>query len=551
VNQRSGSPNAGPALKLRWRIYDAEILERKGDWAGAVRAYEAAMALQAALATVQSSRALIERTLRPSHDLPSRLAYARTQTSDLWGAVAALENGRARLLTSKLARAAYRAAFIGDVGRPQLAETYESVLRQVEEFELIRDSGRVDAPEGTVIQRPSLSASLERMASEVRRLPGFEHFGLPQSAVSVPGLLASHNVLYLFSTEYGGQALLHVDEHRGGLMEVPLPDAASRQLIAKAESLVEALTQLDVDFPSAVAQIDDVCGWLGSAVIAPLLPVLERHAATSVTIVPCTWFSILPIHAAWTVHPNRPSVRRYPLMDLGVAYIPNTQVLQALTSLPESKLSQDVLVVAEQPSPNADLPGSVGEATAVQGLWPSSHLAWRKDDVLAAVPTCTLAHFATHAISRPGQPLKSGILVADDIWVEVHELMSVQFRAAPLCVLSACHTAAVGHSVPDEGTGLVSGLLSAGAKGVIASMWPVDDFATQALMTILHHRLRESTDGRAALRDAQMKMRDITIEELRELHLLTVDDDDDFDEPPGSHPFAHPFFWAGFCYTGV
>ena len=110
----------GPALQLQWKIYDAQMAEQRGDWVAAVSAYEAAADIQSALAGSQSSRMLMERVLGDSRDLGSRLAYARVRANDLPGAVAALENSRARLLTSKLARTAYRAAAAAGAAAPRL-----------------------------------------------------------------------------------------------------------------------------------------------------------------------------------------------------------------------------------------------------------------------------------------------------------------------------------------------------------------------------------------------------------------------------------------------
>jgi CHAT domain-containing protein len=538
----------GPALELRWKIYDAERAEQRGDWPAAVTAYEEAADMQATLASVQSSRVLMERVLGDTYDLGSRLAYARVQIADLRGAVAALENSRARLLTSRLARAAYQATVTSGRGSA-LPEPYERILRQVEQFELIRDSGLPDTPEGTTIQQRALSAALERMAEDVRRVPGFEHFGLPQSAGSVPGLLSGMNIAYLFSTEHGGYALLHLRKRDGALVPVPLPDLTFSRVQEEAVSFVTALGTLEADYEAAARQVDDVCQWLGSAVIAPLLPTLGEAAGAQIAVVACGWFSVLPVHAASIPDRASPDGRRYPLIDRAIAYVPNAQVLRAVAALPQTSMARDVLVVAEPRSASPDLPNSVAEADAVQRVWPASRRAWRKQDVLDALPQCTLAHFATHGTSRAGAPLKSSIKVAAGSSIEVHELMAMLFRSAPLCVLSACDTAAVGQTVPDELTGLVSGLLSARARGVIGAMWPVDDAATRVLMTLLHQGLREVHDGRIALSLAQSRMRAMTIRELREI-APDVAASGDFDGPPAARPFTL-LDWAGFCYTGA
>jgi len=536
----------GPALELKWKLYDAQMAEQRGDWAAAVSAYEAAADIQAALASAQSSRMLMERVLGASRDLGSQLAYAQVRANDLPGAIAALENARARLLTAKLARAAYRAATAG--GRV-LPETYESVLRQVEQFELIRDSPRDIAREGITISQQALSAALQRMAEDVRRIPGFEYFGLPQSAASVSRLLDKIGIAYLFSAEHGGYALVHLGAGNA-LVPVPLPGAAAKEVYQMASLFASAVSWLDQNFQIAMSAIDDVCHWLGSAVVTPLLPVLDRNPGLEITLVSCGWFSILPVHAAWIVDRGSLDDRRFPLIDRGVGYIPNAQVLRAVAALPPTQLAQNVLVVAEPASAHPDLPASVAEAAAVERVWPSSRRAWQKDEVLRVIPGCTLAHFASHATSRPERPLRSSIEVAGGDSIEVHELMSVPFGSAPLCVLSGCETAAVTEAVPDEGTGLVSGLLAARARGVVASMWPVDDAATNVLMTLLHQGLRKDPDAQVALSRAQSRMRRMTISELRNVapHVL---DSGDVGGPPASRPFRHPYYWSGFCYTGA
>ena len=154
--------------------------------------------------------------------------------------------------------------------------------------------------------------------------------------------------------------------------------------------------------------IDDVCRWLGSAVVAPLLPVLDQNAVVNITLVSCGWFSVLPVHAAWILDRGNLDGRRYPFIDRGVAYIPNAQVLRAVAALPQTRLAQDVLVVAE-PRRQSRSPRLGGGGDRRRAHVAVERRAWRKDEVLPAIPGCTLAHFASHATSLPTQPLKSSI----------------------------------------------------------------------------------------------------------------------------------------------
>ena len=122
------------------------------------------------------------------------------------GAVAALENTRARLLTSKLARAAYRASPAVGPARP---ETSDSVLRQLEQFELIRDSGqsstpeKSDTPAGPVGDAPAHSR---------RRPPGVWIRVFRAAAVPGQRPRAARQDRHRLSVldKHGGYALIHL-----------------------------------------------------------------------------------------------------------------------------------------------------------------------------------------------------------------------------------------------------------------------------------------------------------------------------------------------------
>ena len=78
---------------------------------------------------------------------------------------------------------------------------------------------------------------------------------------------------------------------------------------------------------------------------------------------------------------------------------------------------------------------------------------------------------------------------------------------ADLVVLSACRTA-LGKEVRGEGLiGLTRGFMYAGAARILASLWKVDDEATQQLMASFYQGLLQGhLEPAAALRRAQLQM---------------------------------------------
>src|SRR5262245_9975885 len=162
-----------------------------------------------------------------------------------------------------------------------------------------------------------------------------------------------------------------------------------------------------------------------------------------------------------------------------------------------------------------------------------------------------------------------------------------------LVVLSACETGLYDiERNPDEFVGLPATFMQIGAAGVVGSLWPVDDLATALLMARLYDlHLNAGREPPAALRDAQAWLRQATraaqlsyvknaavkakldagrltalTDELtgrgsrggrfgairKALHEKTAS----ASQPKGArsmsrHPFQHPYYWAGFVYTGL
>ena len=113
--------------------------------------------------------------------------------------------------------------------------------------------------------------------------------------------------------------------------------------------------------------------------------------------------------------------------------------------------------------------------------------------------------------------------------LEVHEVFGLRL-AADLVVLSACQTglgsgALADVPAGDDWVGLTRAFLHAGAARVVATLWPVDDWASAALMERFYEGYQAQDDAARALALAQRA-------------LLAA---------PAT---AHPFYWAGFVSVG-
>jgi CHAT domain-containing protein/tetratricopeptide (TPR) repeat protein len=145
-----------------------------------------------------------------------------------------------------------------------------------------------------------------------------------------------------------------------------------------------------------------------------------------------------------------------------------------------------------------------------------------------------ILHFATHGFLAGSHPQYSGIVLSlvDEQGVERRGFLSTadvfNLRLSPdLVVLSGCRTG-LGKVVAGEGVvGLTRSFLHAGARRVVASLWPVDDAATAELMRRFYEGMlgERRLSPVAALREAQLAL-------------------------SSKRRWQAPFYWAGFQVQG-
>lgn len=130
-------------------------------------------------------------------------------------------------------------------------------------------------------------------------------------------------------------------------------------------------------------------------------------------------------------------------------------------------------------------------------------------------------HVATHGFFRGDHPMFSAVQLGDGR-MSVVDLYGLEL-GAELVVLSGCSTGLNVVRPGDELVGLSRGLLYAGARALVSTLWDVHDESTAALMSGLYSRLSTGEAAPAALAGA--------IRELRE-----------------SSP--EPYYWAPFVLSG-
>jgi CHAT domain-containing protein len=180
-------------------------------------------------------------------------------------------------------------------------------------------------------------------------------------------------------------------------------------------------------------------------------------------------------------------------------------------------------------------------------------------------PGATRIHFSGHGYFDIRNPYRSGLVVSQDETQSPAEsdLDRAVFRPAalftvadivgllhlPKCnlaILSACDTGLPRQHAANEFTSLPAALLIAGARNVIASLWPAHDGAACLLMQELMTSLNEvAVAPSVALARARTRLGEMTRDEV--LFRLGTDRF----VPTGATPFASPIYADTFQHYGV
>jgi CHAT domain-containing protein len=141
--------------------------------------------------------------------------------------------------------------------------------------------------------------------------------------------------------------------------------------------------------------------------------------------------------------------------------------------------------------------------------------------LLEMLRTAQVVDVSSHGIAA-NDYLQSRLLLANGESLTLADALNetiTDMHGLRLLILSACQTAILSlEGAPDEVRSLAAGMLQAGARAVLASLWPVDDRATYLLIVRFAQEWfphMETEPPAAALARAQRWLRTVTNRELQ------------------------------------
>jgi CHAT domain-containing protein len=245
-----------------------------------------------------------------------------------------------------------------------------------------------------------------------------------------------------------------------------------------------------------------------------IAPLQEHLHSRHLVIVPHGILHYLPFHALF-------DGESYMIDSHTISYAPSATIF-ALCQQKASAASGPPLVLG---IPDAKAPLISDEAKSVAKILTGAEL-FLGDRATGQVlrkrgSHSRLIHIATHGTFRQDNPMFSGIGLGDG-YLSLYDLYQLKLEAE-LVTLSGCATGLNVVTAGDELLGLIRGLLYAGARSLLLSLWNVHDQSTAEFMDSFYRRLQTGVATANALSGAMHELRD---------------------------HYPHPYYWAPFILIG-
>jgi CHAT domain-containing protein/tetratricopeptide (TPR) repeat protein len=543
--------------------------------------------------------------LRLADSLFSDAAYVAVELGDPAAALALANEGRARLLSVSLK---LQTLDLPADRRLRLDQLRQAIRDEERRIETIDDEGRRGALDRVIALRREL-LDLVR-AGESAQGVGRAAIAIDRSLFADNGA-----VVVPIVTAVGGKLLIVANggAEPPAISVLDLPELTTVQIDRllrgdpRSDKIGGWLEAYNINYatpyvqamrwPEWLAAIEEIGPELSRLFAGKLQQALVQRGLTPgarLIWLPTGALGILPLGLA-----EDPVSKRRLSDQYEIVYAPGLGPLKLARAEIERGAAPSLAAVV---NPTGDLVAAEEEGEMVAGHFPSGSRtvvagsAATIDRVLAALSGRSYWHFASHGQFSWDDSRQSALLMAEAKPLTVGRLMETQALGRPrLVVLSACETGLYGiDDSPDEFVGLPGAFMALGAAGVLATLWPVSDDATALLMAKFYDlHLDEKLAPPTALQRAQAWLRQATSDQvvsyasvsvargrLARTHLAGIEQamsndalargrysrlvrwDTDQSPPPSSNPatvtgksvarpYAHPFFWAGFIYTGL
>ncbi|TFK22491.1 hypothetical protein FA15DRAFT_622397 [Coprinopsis marcescibilis] len=411
------------------------------------------------------------------------------------------------------------------------------------------------------LSQARLAKEWDGLLADVNLLPGFEHFLRPVPLARLREHLPKNGTIVVINLMGHPCDALVLQHGYDQPIHIPLPNLCAGRVKKYAADLASYLDRKGLGTQRGVAEEDGetrkarpaeppriaseyekgvlstILAGLWTDLVCPILEELKftEQKGAPIAELPRIWWcptgplSFLPIHAAgiYGVGEDSTNINDYAISS----YTPTIASLAEIGKR-ERRIGDDTagLFLVSQPNPRKKprlraLPGARVEVDLIKKQ--TSKVGIRTLDLdgpdatnnvsLENMELYSSIHLACHAL-QDKDPLRSGFFLHDDQPLSLGAIIQKNLKNADLAFLSACETSAGENKLPEESVHLAAGMLAAGYRRVVATMWSINDRYAPSVAEDFYTRLLDKSgtksigfDGSGsaqALHHAIWKMRD-------------------------------------------
>ncbi|MDX2200900.1 MAG: CHAT domain-containing tetratricopeptide repeat protein [Phycisphaerae bacterium] len=338
-------------------------------------------------------------------------------------------------------------------------------------------------------QLPLLEArveELERRLLATRRLKPV--LGRPMALDEVADRLRPDQAIVKYFLDRERISAMVVRKDRTEVFRALAPRTDIRQLAQQLRFAVECvLSRGDAATvsPRLIARTAELRSALQKRLLSPLAAVLSGTRCLG--IVPVAELHGVPLHALGEGDD-------FPAIS---SYLPSATIGLRLAEAPESIGSARGAGLAVGVS-DAAAPHMDQEAIEVAARWPAAALltggAATRAAFIEQAQRAARIHLAVHGAFAEQQPMSARLQFADG-WLSARELAGLRLPGSSV-VLASCDVGQTAGDAGEERYGLIRALLVAGARRVVASLWPLHDGIARQLFRD-YYELESAADSSA------------------------------------------------------
>ncbi|KAG8711140.1 hypothetical protein FRC08_016265 [Ceratobasidium sp. 394] len=372
---------------------------------------------------------------------------------------------------------------------PPLAERLKQVARDLEHASF-SSNPRGEMPlnqEQVAQQHRRLAEKWESLVEQARLIPGFDDFLRPMKRSRLVEAAHSTSIAMIIVHPVRCDALI-IRQGDSNLTHLKLTSLTFEKVAKARAQLLKSLqrqgrsTRGVTNQPKGDSTIGTALRMLWEDLAQPILDLLGYVNILPLDNLPhITWcltgpLTFLPLHAAGDY--GRPGCA---LSDYAISsYAPNLSCL--LASPPDPSNLSGIAAVGQASTPGFDpLPGTRAELDRIS-LQANRVMHFTRLEGDCATPSAVLAameqhswvHLACHASQNPKKPTASAFHLHEGP-LSLATVTQKQLKHADLAFLSACQTATGDLDLPEEAVHLAAGMIMAGYRRVIATMWSIHD----------------------------------------------------------------------------